>query len=101
MPNWILRDATYQRETEMDEAEQILKALSNPNWEWRTVGGLSKETGIPEDRVQQFLDRLEEQVIRSRVPDKKGRALYTTRDHYKQKHSPLARMMDQFRSTST
>ena len=85
----------------MDELSQCLAALENPKYKWRTVDGVSRETGIPTETVRQLLESVPDKVIRSRIPDLEGRVLYTTRRHYRRTNSPLVRIMDSFRSTST
>ncbi len=85
----------------MDEIAKALEALADPNWDWRTVEGVSKETQIPEDRVLEIIEAHTDEIIRSRIPDSKGRALYTTRDHYRKRRSPIMKIMDQIKHTSS
>jgi len=85
----------------MNDKERVLAALANPNYSWRTCEGVSGETGLDPTRVLQIIEEMPELVIRSRIPDAKGRALYATREHYKKTHSSVERLFDQFRSTST
>jgi len=85
----------------MNEKERVLAALANPNYSWRTSEGVSKETGLDPTRVLQIIEGMPDLVIKSRIPDAQGRALYATREHYKKTHSPVERLFDQFRSTST
>lgn len=76
------------------ESALVLKALEDPNWDWRTVEGVAQSTGLPEDRVQKILES-SARVIRSTVPDDRGRSLYTTRQHYKKRRS----FLDSLRTT--
>jgi hypothetical protein len=85
----------------MDDKEQILSALANRSYSWRTVDGISRDTGLNPIRVLQIIEGMPDLVLKSRIPDAQGRALYTTRDHYRKTHSSLERLVDQFRSTST
>ena len=80
---------------ELSPKDLILEALEKPEWEWRTVEGLSTETGIPLDEVLQILENSPEEVILSSRPGPKGRPLYTSRRHYTQKQS----LLNRFRST--
>ena len=84
-----------------DEKEKLLEALSDPKYSWRTVDGVSRDTGIKPAHVQELVQEMPDLVIRSRIPNKRGEALYATRAHYKRTHSPIARLLDQFRSTKT
>ncbi len=85
----------------MEDMSKILAALSSSNYTWRTVEGVSKETGVAPHQVVQIIESMPDKVIRSRIPDPQGRTLYTSREHYKETHSPLQRLFYQIRSTST
>ena len=76
------------------EAALVIKALEDPNWDWRTVEGVAESTGLSEERVQEVLES-SAAVIRSSVPDERGRPLYTTRKHYKNRRS----FLDSLRTT--
>ena len=85
----------------MDDRERVLAALANPAYSWRTSEGVSKDTGLDPAIVLTIIEGMPDLVIRSRIPDEQGRALYATREHYKRTHSTVERLFDQFRSTST
>jgi HEPN domain-containing protein len=85
----------------MEDKERILAALAKPSYSWRTVEGMSRETGIESARVLQIIESMPDLVIKSRIPDAEGRALYTTREYCRKTHSFMERLFDQFRSTST
>ena len=36
---------------------EVLKALENPKFRWRTVGGVSGDTGIPDRAVREILQK--------------------------------------------
>lgn len=40
----------------MDEWERVRDALDDPHWDFRTVRGISRQTGLDGDRVKQLLD---------------------------------------------
>ena len=81
--------------------DRIMQALDDPRWNWRTVDGISRDTGIPHDEVQVSLYRSGRVVVRSPVHDRLGRALFTTRKRYGETHSLIERLLDHYRSTST
>lgn len=56
---------------------EIFEALDDPRWDFRTIAGLSKGTGVPESTVRDVLDRYPQFIRQSPVPDLEGRALYT------------------------
>lgn len=63
---------------DVDE-ERILNALSRQEFDFRTVEGLSAETGYEPVDIQKVLDRHSDIVRVSLVPDKYGRKLFTTK----------------------
>ncbi len=77
------------------EAALVLKALEDPNWNWRTAEGVAHSAGLSEERVQEVIIESSAAVIRSSVPDERGRPLYTTRRHYRERRS----FFEWFRST--
>jgi hypothetical protein len=66
--------------------EQIIRALEDARYEWRTVEGVSEQIGIPTTQVQELLESLTPEIVRSSIPDEAGRSLYTTRKHYRDTH---------------
>jgi hypothetical protein len=56
----------------------VLDSLADEKWDFRTIEGIAKETGLPKEEVLQTLDRLLPWgVRRSPVRDARGRSLYT------------------------
>ncbi len=76
------------------ESALVAKALEDPHWDWRTVKGVANDTGLTEEKVRGLLESMTS-VLRSSVPDKEGRSLYTTRQHYKKRRS----FLDSLRTT--
>jgi hypothetical protein len=58
-------------------AKSVLQALADDKWDFRTVEGISKETGLPSDQVNRILQAFPEFVRRSPVRDRLGRSIYT------------------------
>jgi len=56
---------------------KVFEALDDPQWDFRTIPGLSKATGVPESLVKDIVERYPQFIRRSPVPDSGGRALYT------------------------
>ena len=75
-------DEELRKSLENALTRTLVKALEDPRWDWRTVEGLSRDTGLPLDYIRTTLESSSDEVIRSRTPDAEGRALYTTRRHY-------------------
>ncbi len=66
--------------------DQIIRALEDDRYEWRTVDGVAQQTGVPATQVQESLESLKQEIVRSSIPDEAGRSLYTTRRHYRDTH---------------
>jgi hypothetical protein len=76
-----------------DLQDVIISALEDPRYDWRTVEGVAEQTSVPGPKVQEILKSLERDVVRSAIPDELGRALYTTRKHYRETHGLGARFL--------
>ena len=57
----------------------VHNALANPKFEFRTVAGIARETGLDADEIQKLLSQHEEKVRIAYSTDKEGRLLYTPR----------------------
>ena len=84
----LLTDKAYAVERDLpmpDDMETVIvAALRDERWEYRTVEGIAKETGLPEEGVRDFLESRREIVWKSSLPDKKGRDLYTLQNRHSQ-----------------
>ncbi|MGA8430829.1 MAG: hypothetical protein WB729_13480 [Candidatus Sulfotelmatobacter sp.] len=56
---------------------KVFEALSDPQWDFRTVDGLSKATALAPADVKAILDKYPDLVRRSLVRDNDGRELFT------------------------
>jgi hypothetical protein len=60
---------------EADEVK-VFMALDRPDYTWRTIGGISRQTGLSEDRVAQILAKYNLTLTRlSQTPTASGSAL--------------------------
>jgi histidyl-tRNA synthetase len=75
------RDPVYGPEENLDDhlASLVLNAFSADSWDFRTVEGISKHSGLGEDEVREVLGRYYTLFRKSRKPDKHGNDLYTLR----------------------
>ncbi len=71
----------------------VLKALAKPDYKWRTIAGVAKDTGIATDVVLKVLSATSDQVIKSSIPSADGRDLYTTRKHFREQASLGERLL--------
>ena len=65
------------RETVKDPDEiKVFMALDKPEYTWRTISGVARQTGLPEDRVAQILTKYHLKLTRqSDTPSASGSAL--------------------------
>jgi hypothetical protein len=78
-----------------EKGKQVMSALENPKYDWRTVEGISQETGIDPSEVSLILNS-NPNVVQSSVPDKSGRPLFTTRNHYSKTQNIANRILSAF-----
>lgn len=64
------------------EMALTIAAIDRSPFVWRTAEGIAKETGIELTRVRECLEGSGDDVLESEETDSKGRALYTTQDHF-------------------
>jgi hypothetical protein len=67
-----------------DLKARVIRALENPNYDWRTVGGVASEIGASKEDVLAVLGAMPDVVVRTSDAD--GRSIFTTREHYEQTH---------------
>ncbi len=61
--------------TDTDE-RKVFEALDKPEYTWRTMGGIARQTGLGEDRVAQILAKYNLKLTRlSETPSVSGSAL--------------------------
>ncbi len=64
--------------TELSSAEKrVIASLSNPKWDYRTIPGIAKETGLDETTVQGIFESRKDLIRESIVPSKAGERLFT------------------------
>lgn len=81
---------------DIEEAKKkTIEVLEDPNYNWRTIDGISDATSLRKDIIKEVLSRLESEgmVIRSLQLDSKGRAIFTTWKHYKKSQGFINRFL--------
>lgn len=73
--------------------EPGIRGLEDGRYEWRTVEGVADQIGVPAAQVQEYLESLKQEVVRSSIPEEAGRSLYTTRKHYRDTHGLGSRFL--------
>ena len=62
----------------------IVNALGDTKWEYRTVEGITAETGLDQTVAGNFLESRKDIVWKSAIPDKQGRDLFTLNNRHSQ-----------------
>ena len=70
----------------------VQSALESPKFKWRTIEGIVKETKLDAVTVTGNMSANAALIIKSTIPDKDGRVLFTTKDHYREKSSLWERL---------
>jgi hypothetical protein len=75
--------------------KEVVGALENANYDWRTIDGIVRETHLPKEEVCDMIKQLAKEGILVRAPylDKQGRQIYTTRKHYHETVGLLGRLI--------
>ena len=60
-----------------DAWQRIVNALGNPSYDFRTIDGLSEETGLPGQTIESLIESHKRAIRKANVLDREGRALYT------------------------
>ena len=71
-------------DTSNDFNSRLIRALENPDYDWRTVQGLAVELSVPEAEIVDALASIPSALVRTE--DSQGRRLFTTRSHYENTH---------------
>lgn len=64
------------------EEQLVLEAINRSRYTWRPAEAISRDTGIPLDRVQHILEHTRAADVMSGPLNTQGLLLYTTRDHF-------------------
>jgi hypothetical protein len=56
---------------------KVFEALADPSWDFRTVEGVARSTGLSLGEVESVLVKYPDLIRRSAIPDREGRDLYT------------------------
>ena len=56
---------------------QVFQALSNPEWDWRTINSLTIESGLEKDQVESALQKHPKLTRKWPFPSSKGETIFT------------------------
>ena len=71
-----------------DEWPKVQTALENPEWDFRTVAGIAKETGLSPEHVELLLHRNRSRIRQTLSRDR--RVIYTLKSRLKRLREILA-----------
>ena len=80
------------KESPEETKKAIFKALVNPKYQWRTIEGISKETGIEPDIIQRVIRKYSDEVVKSALMSKSGKSLFTSRSKFRKEASILKKI---------
>jgi hypothetical protein len=72
---------------------KLQEAFRNPKYTWRTLRGISKETGISQQAIRRYVMTHGDEIIKSSSNNSQGEQLYAAREIYRSKGNPLRRFM--------
>jgi hypothetical protein len=70
-------NTSWQDSISDPKERRVFEGLANPAWDFRTIGGLARETKLSEDDVASTLHKYPSLVRESLVRDLKGDELFT------------------------
>jgi hypothetical protein len=75
--------------------KDVLGALNNPRYEWRTVPGIARETNLKVEEVMAILARLgnANRVAKSKATTPEGLELFALREKIREKGSITERLL--------
>jgi hypothetical protein len=60
-----------------EDARKVLEALDKPEYDFRTVPGIARETKLDEETIRRVIEQHPDLIRLSSVPGPKGEELYT------------------------
>ena len=74
----------------MNEWSRVREALDDPKWDFRTVAGIARDTGLDPKRVKRLLDRHRSEVRQTLSRDRKK--IYTLRSRPRKLREVIAEL---------
>jgi hypothetical protein len=85
-------------ENPKDLSKAVINSLENSKFKWRTIDGISAETGLPPDVVRTVINLEKENIIQSSTPTEDGKDVFTTMAHYSRNASTLSKILGAFKN---
>jgi hypothetical protein len=75
------------------DERKVFEALADPKWDFRTIDGIRKASGLPDHEILSILNKYEGQLVRkSDIPEAKGREIYTLQTDKAETQELLAKL---------
>jgi len=74
------------------DEEKLKRAFINPKYTWRTIRGISKETGLSNEVIQSYVASHGGVIVKSSSRNARGEQLFASREVYRSKASPFRRI---------
>jgi hypothetical protein len=78
--------------SDADAVAKVVDSLTDPRWDFRTLEGIAKESGLAPETVREVLAAHPDLFANSPVPDEHGRELYRLRERGKADKDFLRRL---------
>jgi hypothetical protein len=69
----------WEHQVKEPNERNVFSALSDKKWDFRTVEGISRDTGICESEIRQIIGKYPQWFRKSLALDREGRELFTMR----------------------
>lgn len=60
-----------------EEEKKVLEALEDSKWDFRTIEGIVRATGLSNNKVREIIQKQGRYILKSSIPDQQGQELYT------------------------
>ncbi|MBY6108282.1 hypothetical protein KUW19_17615 [Ferrimonas balearica] len=81
-----------------NDKDKVLTALKNEKYQWRTVRGIARESGVPKETVYSIIMENGNEIVRSSSKAESGESLFMSRERYRETNSPLRRLAAAFKN---
>ena len=87
------KETPEERMATPEEKILVINSLENENFKWRTIDGISKETGLEPQVIHQIISQDNENIIQLSSVTEDGKSLFTTREKFSKKASRTQKIL--------
>jgi len=75
------------------DERKVFEVLADPKWDFRTIDGIRKVSGLPNDEILSILNKYEGNLVRkSDIPGPQGKDIYTLKTDKAETQELLAKL---------